>query len=54
MFCYRDMTFCPYSDCKKFDSCFRALTEKVLTTAKNADIPICQFVEQPNCFEVKK
>lgn len=51
---YRDMTFCPYSDCADFDKCSRRLTESVKQAAELLRLPICQFAEQPECFVTKK
>jgi hypothetical protein len=51
---YRDMTFCKFSDCADFDQCSRRLTESVKQAAELLRLPICQFAEQPNCFEAKK
>lgn len=54
MLCYRDMTFCKFSDCANFDKCSRRLTESVKQAAKLLGLPISQFAEQPKCFVAKK
>jgi len=52
MICYRDATFCPYYKiCKDGKECSRALTREMLSYAKSAGLPICQFVEKPDCFK---
>ena len=59
MMCYRDMTFCEYTECKEFGKCFRSLTDEVKQKAHDwwgdieGDAPICQFAEQPDCFKDK-
>jgi hypothetical protein len=50
MFGYKDMCFCSYEECKKFNECFRALTTKIQKGAELAELPICQFAEKPECF----
>ena len=54
MFGYKDMCFCNYSECINFKECFRALNQKILKEAEKAEMPICQFAEQPDCFEQEK
>lgn len=51
MMCYKDMTFCNYSDCANFNKCPRRLTESVKKDAVRLGLPICRFAEQPKCFE---
>ena len=56
MFCYKDMTFCPFwTDCKDGLECDSALTRKVKRDAEKwmKDAPICQYSEKPECFELK-
>ena len=57
MLCYLDKTFCPFKDCKYFDTCERALTENIKKDAEKAGLPICQFVDtpdnKPECYEKK-
>lgn len=58
MICYRDMTFCQFKDCKNFETCGRAFTEKVQQEAiewwgKN-DPPVAFFVDKPDCFDKKE
>ncbi len=51
MICYRDMTFCPFFGCVSAGSCPRALTDDVRELARAAGLPICQFVDRPDCWE---
>lgn len=52
MFCYRDMTFCShYLICKHGVTCERALPPDVKEESKKLCLPICQFANQPDCFE---
>ena len=58
MMCYRDMTFCPFSNtCKKEAECPRALTQEVYDEAKEwwkdckGKPPICMFLDKPECHE---
>lgn len=59
MICYRDMTFCSGDGCKKFDTCPRALTDKVKAGAAKwwggdgSDAPIARFAEPKklSCYE---
>lgn len=53
MMCYKDMTFCNYSDCANFNKCPRRLTESVKKDAVRLGFPISRFAEQPKCFESK-
>ena len=62
MFCYRDMTFCSFDDCKHWgrqeedpDNCFRSLTDKVRKNAEKwmKNPPICEYANKPECFEEK-
>lgn len=60
MICYKDMTFCPFANCKHFgdtkedpDNCFRSLTKRIRREAKKNNLPICQFTEKPGCYEEK-
>lgn len=61
MFCYRDMTFCPYHEnCLDSKDCHRALTDEVKEKAKKwwgsskGEPPICVFAEEPECFRTSK
>lgn len=48
---YRDMTFCGfYKGCVKGNLCDRALTINVRRAAKSAGIPVCRFIDRPECF----
>ena len=51
---YRDMTWCPYSDCADFASCSRRLTDSVKQAAELLRLPISRFAEQPECFVANK
>jgi hypothetical protein len=52
---YRDMTFCDYyKNCLTGLECHRALTKKTKLKALITGFPICQFVEKPQCFAVKR
>jgi hypothetical protein len=51
MLCYRDKTFCSFSDCKEYNRCHRAITQEVKDGANRIGLPICRFVEQPDCFQ---
>ncbi len=54
MICYLDMTFCSfYQECEKYD-CPRALTPEVKKRAEKIGLPICQFIEKPDCFKEVK
>ena len=51
MICYRDMTFCNFWwDCEEGLNCDRALTPKVRVKAEEFGLPICQFVDKPDCW----
>ena len=55
MVCFRDATFCPFSDCATFGDCPRAATEEVKAAARewwgSDDAPICVYMEQPKCYK---
>lgn len=54
MFCYKDMTFCAeYKFCINGELCDRALTEIMIDRAEKAGMPVCQFVDKPDCFKEK-
>ena len=52
---YKDMTFCEYKECVKFEQCIRALTKKVEEDARrwwgNKNAPFSVFSEKPDCFK---
>lgn len=59
MFCYKDMTFCNYDGCSRWDTCHRALTEEKWLDAADwwersggsrEDAPISLYAEKPDCF----
>jgi len=52
MLCFRDRTYCSYyKNCKDGMFCKRALTQDVKVVAEKVNIPICQFLEKPDCFK---
>jgi len=51
MLCYKDRTYCPFDKCAKFEECHRALAEDVAVGSALTGLPICQFAEEPECFE---
>jgi hypothetical protein len=54
MITYRDMTFCGYfKDCLTGKVCRRALTKENESKALQSSLPICRFIEKPDCFEKK-
>ena len=55
MICYKDITFCSFwKECKDGKTCWRALTEKVWDAAEKEGLPICQFLDKPDCFREEK
>lgn len=56
MMCFRDSTFCPYSDtCNKQASCSRAITPEVKEAAVKwwggEDYPMAVYTSKPSCHE---
>lgn len=51
MICYRDKTFCNFTDCKKFKKCPRALIDKDKESAEKMKLPICTFIIRPEYYE---
>jgi len=52
MICYKDITVCSFwKECKDGKTCWRALTEKVWDAAEKEGLPICQFLDKPDCFK---
>ena len=52
MICYRDMVFSPYYKyCNKGSGCERALTKEVEERAEMIRLPVCSYLEKPECFE---
>jgi hypothetical protein len=52
MICYKDMTLCEFCDtCKEGHACHRALTKERQDEADKLRLPICTFIEYPNCYE---
>ncbi len=55
MLCYRDRTFCPFSEsCKLGSECHSALTKEVEEGANRIGLPIAQFVNKPQCYKQKE
>jgi len=61
MLCYKDRIFCPFfGDCKNGETCPRALTDKVIASAKEwhglrkGEPPIDQYASAPECFCSKR
>lgn len=58
MMCYRDRTWCSFTECKKASKCDRAFTESDRQKAKEwwggDDYPVCFFSEKPDCYEEPK
>ena len=51
MICYKDMTFCEYTECIKFKECPRALTQQIGEEANSINLPISRFADKPKCYE---
>jgi len=59
MLCYKDRTFCNDKDCKKFNTCERALTEEVRLYAEvwwktfntSYGVPIAIYTDRLECYE---
>ena len=58
MICFKDKTFCKFSDCANFDQskCDRAYTEEVRQDAmswwgKGSTPRVAFFVDKPKCYE---
>lgn len=53
MICYKGMTFCDATDCRHFETCHRALTEKVKEGAEKIGLEIAVFSDpkQNECYE---
>lgn len=55
MICYADRTYCPFwNDCKRGSDCRRALTEAVKDRANKSGLPICVYVDKPQCIQEKR
>ena len=53
--CYKDITFCGFSpNCADAAGCHRALTPDVQAAATLASMPLCLFMEEPECFKQKE
>lgn len=51
MICYKDISFCPYGDCKDKDGCPVLLTPKVEEAAKDFGLPLAIIIERPPCYK---
>ena len=55
MLCFRDRTYCPFSDCALFDDCPTAATPQVVADARewwgSDDAPICVYCEPLECYK---
>ncbi len=55
---YKDMTFCEYKDCVKFEQCIRALTKKVEEDARrwwgNKNAPFSVFFRKTRLLQKLK
>jgi hypothetical protein len=53
MICYRDRTYCGFwATCKNSGDCYRCLTDDVKMWAEQSGLPLCQFAEHPDCYEL--
>lgn len=50
MECYQDRTFCSFADCDEFGECSRSLTGEICQQANEAGLPICRFLDRPDCY----
>jgi len=50
MICYKDMTFCSYYNGCDEEDCDRKLTPEVEAAAEKFGLPICQFLNKPDCW----
>jgi len=55
MMCYRDRTYCNFSNCKNFDSekCHRVLSEIDNKRIIEGSWLVCYYVDKPDCFKEK-
>ena len=51
MICFRDKTWCSFSNCANFGPCHRSLTQDVIDAAEISRLPISQFAEIPDCYQ---
>ncbi len=51
MLCYKDRTFCEFLECRNTD-CDRRLTPEIYKKAEELGLPICKFIEKPDCFSL--
>ena len=60
--CFRDMTFCKFEDCGKWNDCHWAFTAEIKKAAgdwwergggKAEDAPVCFYVDCPICYKDK-
>lgn len=51
---YRDKTFCPFWEtCNHGDNCSRKANKQLVQRAKNFGLPLCLFMDKPNCYTEK-
>lgn len=52
--CFRDRTFCPFTECAQFNNCDWAYTDKVKADAVkwwgSDEAPVSFYVDAPVCF----
>lgn len=55
MICYRDKTFCPFSECANFETCDRAYTQEVQGDAVkwwgSEGAPVALWASEPGCYQ---
>jgi hypothetical protein len=51
MIVFRDMTFCLEKKCKKWNTCFRSMTDERYKEQQASGLPFSRFSETPDCFE---
>jgi len=50
---YKDRTFCPFhEECLDGKNCNRALTIEIEQKANSLGLPISQFKDAPDCFNI--
>lgn len=52
--CYRDRTYCDFDMCANFQKCDRSLTKAVEKNAERIGLPICKFMDKPECYKNEK
>ena len=52
MGCYMDKTYCDFfNTCKNGGTCHRSATDKVYQDAKEFGLPLCRFIDKPDCHK---